>query len=270
MSTFGGTSTASGDISEVVVSLIGAASAANTDMELKTNKNMTLTIDTILFFTIHFLLYFENKIIRFHYLYVICRLVIKFNNRYAKISQYFIYCLVNINYQCRTPCYSFGFLSHFFGLVSIPLKEEIKVPQLFQQTTYHQPRQALRLGMLDISHHHDLSNIVCDEKERLDHFQPHNNLPAQSLPFVSALLLPVLHLSLALPLQHQGLGTRRLLRPYLGGFPTIFYQLTKASQNFFRSLGEISYADLPLAPFCYHFFLPLFCIRHISRHGVLE
>ena len=109
---------------------------------------------------------------------------------------------------------------------------QLKGTQLFQQTTYHQPRQALRLGMLDISHHHDLSNIVCDEKERLDHFQPHNNLPAQSLPFVSALLLPVLHLSLALPLQHQGLGTRRLLRPYLGGFPTIFYQLTKASQNF--------------------------------------
>ena len=43
--------------------------------------------------------------------------------------------------------------------------------------------------------------------------------------FVSALLLPVLRLNLTLPLQFQGLGTRRLVRPYLGGFPTVFYQL---------------------------------------------
>jgi len=34
-----------------------------------------------------------------------------------------------------------------------------------------------------------------------------------------------------------------LARPYLGRFPTVFHQLTKALQNFFRSLGEISYAD---------------------------
>lgn len=61
--------------------------------------------------------------------------------------------------------------------------------------------------------------------------------------FVSALLLPVLRLNLTLPLRLQGLGTRRLVRPYPGGFPTVFYQLTKALQNFFRSLGEISYAD---------------------------
>ena len=61
--------------------------------------------------------------------------------------------------------------------------------------------------------------------------------------FVSALLLPVLRLSLSLPFRLQGLGTRRLVRPYLGGFPTIFYQLTKALQNCFCSLGKISYAD---------------------------
>ena len=61
--------------------------------------------------------------------------------------------------------------------------------------------------------------------------------------FVSALLLPVLRLNLMFPLWLQGLGTRRLVRPYLGGFSTVFYQLTKALQNFFHSLGEISYAD---------------------------
>ena len=61
--------------------------------------------------------------------------------------------------------------------------------------------------------------------------------------FVSALLLPVLRLNLVLPLRLQGLGTRRLVRPYPDGFPTIFYQLTKALQNLFCSLGKISYAD---------------------------
>lgn len=74
--------------------------------------------------------------------------------------------------------------------------------------------------------------------------------------FVSALLLPVLRLNLALPLRFQGLGTRRLVRPYLGGFPTIFYQLTKASQNFFRLLGKISYADFAARTFLavlYHY-----------------
>ena len=61
--------------------------------------------------------------------------------------------------------------------------------------------------------------------------------------FVSALLLPVLRLNLVLPLRLQGLGTGRLVRPYPGGFPTVFYQLTKALQDSFRSLGEISQAD---------------------------
>ena len=47
--------------------------------------------------------------------------------------------------------------------------------------------------------------------------------------FVSALLLPVLRLNLTLPLQFQGLGTRRLVRPYLIGFFLLYYyQLTKA------------------------------------------
>lgn len=58
--------------------------------------------------------------------------------------------------------------------------------------------------------------------------------------FISAQLLPVLRFNLTLLLRLLGLSTNRWVRPYLGGFPTVFYRLTKALQNFFRSLGEIS------------------------------
>ena len=61
--------------------------------------------------------------------------------------------------------------------------------------------------------------------------------------FISALLLPVLRLNLMLPLRFQGLGTGGWLDLTRQAFPAIYYQLTKATQNFFRSLGEISYAD---------------------------
>lgn len=48
--------------------------------------------------------------------------------------------------------------------------------------------------------------------------------------FVSALLLPVLRLSLALPLRLQGLGTGGWLDPTRQDFPVIYNQLTKASR----------------------------------------
>ena len=69
--------------------------------------------------------------------------------------------------------------------------------------------------------------------------------------FVSALLLPVLRLNLMLPLWFQGLGTGGWLDLTRQAFPAIGYQLTKASQNFFRSLGEISYADFAARTYKY-------------------
>ena len=48
--------------------------------------------------------------------------------------------------------------------------------------------------------------------------------------FVSALLLPVLRLNLALPLRFQGLGTGSWLDLTRQDFPVIYNQLTKASR----------------------------------------
>lgn len=61
--------------------------------------------------------------------------------------------------------------------------------------------------------------------------------------FVSALLLPVLHLNLTLPFRLQGLATGGWLDLTRQDFPAIYNQLTKASRFFFHSLEEISLAD---------------------------
>ena len=64
--------------------------------------------------------------------------------------------------------------------------------------------------------------------------------------FISALLPSVLRLNLALPFQLQRLGTRQVVSTYLDGFFTIFYQLTKALQNFFPEIdpNHVSVSEL--------------------------
>ena len=75
-----------------------------------------------------------------------------------------------------------------------------------------------------------MSNLIIISQ--LDHFT-----------FISALLLPVLRLSLTLPLRLQGLGTGGWLDLTWQDFPAVSLSAYQGLQSFLRSPGEISYAD---------------------------
>ena len=66
--------------------------------------------------------------------------------------------------------------------------------------------------------------------------------------FVSALLLPVLRLSLTLPLRLQGLGTGGWLDLTWQDFPAVLLSAYQGLQGFLCPPGEISYADFTARP----------------------
>lgn len=133
----------------------------------------------------------------------------------------------------RTSCYPFEFLSHFFGLISIPLKKEITGPQLFCIVYLSSTSPSSQTGgcfcTLAIAVTEILSAVKMNTStisnliiiSQLNHFT-----------FVSALLLPVLRLNLALLFRFQGLGTGDWLDLTRQDFPAIYNQLTKANRVF--------------------------------------
>ena len=136
-----------------------------------------------------------------------------------------------ILWLCRTSCHSFGFLSHFFDLVSIPPiwgndRTSAVLITYFSSTSpssqtggcHHNLTIAVIAVLSAVKQNTStISNLIIISQ--LNHFT-----------FVSALLLPVLRLNLTLPLRLQGLGTGGWLDLTRQNFPAIYNQLTKANR----------------------------------------
>ena len=113
-----------------------------------------------------------------------------------------------ILWLCRTSCHSFGFLTHFFVSVSIPFFRGNDRISAVPITYLSSASPSSQTGGC----HHNLAIPVTAVLSAVDkNTSTISNLILISqlnhFTFVSALLLPVLRLSLALPLRLQGLGT---------------------------------------------------------------
>ena len=124
----------------------------------------------------------------------------------------------SILWLCRTSCHSFGFLTHFFVLVSIPLtrkwqdlscSDNILIINLAKFSDWGKPLFPHQIGYND---------IVCCVRKHIDHFQPHNNFPAQSLHFRFGSVAPCPTLKPGVTTSVPRTRYRRLARPYLIGF----------------------------------------------------
>ena len=91
--------------------------------------------------------------------------------------------------------------------------------------------------------HSGYRNIVCCENEHIDHFQPHNNFPAQSLHFRFGSVAPCPTLKSGVTASTPRTRYEQLARPYPTGFSCYIQSAYKSKQSFLRSLEEISYAD---------------------------
>lgn len=123
-----------------------------------------------------------------------------------------------ILWLCRTSCHSFGFLAHFFVLVSIPLLRKcqdlscsdiILIINLAKFSDWGMPLQPCHTGY---------NSIVCCDIKHIDHFQPHNNFPAQSLHFRFGSVAPCPTLKSDVTASTPRARYRQLARPYLIGF----------------------------------------------------
>lgn len=124
-----------------------------------------------------------------------------------------------ILWLCRTSCHSFEFLSHFFDSVSIPLNlrkwqdlscsDNILLINLAKLSDWGMPSQPRHVGYNSV--------VYCDKKH-IDHFQPHNNFPAQSLHFRFGSVAPCPTLKPNVTISAPRTRYRQLARPYLIGF----------------------------------------------------
>ena len=73
-------------------------------------------------------------------------------------------------------------------------------------------------GMLLCPYHSGHNSVVCCVTEHIDHFQPHNNFPAQSLHFRFGSVAPCPTLKSNVTASIPRTRYRRLVRPYLIGF----------------------------------------------------
>ena len=91
--------------------------------------------------------------------------------------------------------------------------------------------------------HSGYRNVVCCEYKHIDHFQPHNNFPAQSLHFRFGSVAPCPTLKSDVTVSTPRTRYRRLARPYPTGFSCYIQSAYKSKQSFLRSPEEISLAD---------------------------
>ena len=91
--------------------------------------------------------------------------------------------------------------------------------------------------------HSGYRNIVCYEYKHIDHFQPHNYFPAQSLHFRFGSVAPCPTLKSDVTASTPRTRYRRLAKPYLTGFSCCTQSAYKSKQSSLCSLEEISYAD---------------------------
>lgn len=95
-------------------------------------------------------------------------------------------------------------------------------------------------GMFLFPCHSGYRNIVCYEYKHIDHFQPHNYFPAQSLHFRFGSVAPCPTLKSDVTASTPRTRYRRLAKPYLTGFSCCTQSAYKSKQSSLCSLEEIS------------------------------
>ena len=87
------------------------------------------------------------------------------------------------------------------------------------------------------------NGVVCCDYKHIDHIQPHNNFPAQSLHFRFGSVAPCPTLKSNVTASTPRTRYGQLASPYPTGFSCYIQSAYKSKQSFLRSLEEISYAD---------------------------
>ena len=98
-------------------------------------------------------------------------------------------------------------------------------------------------GMFLFPCHSGYRNVVCCKYKHIDHFQPHNNFPAQSFHFRFGSVAPCPTLKSDVTASTPRTRYGQLARPFPTGFSCYIQPAYKSEQIFLRSLVEISYAD---------------------------
>lgn len=124
----------------------------------------------------------------------------------------------SILWLCRTSCHSFGFLTHFFVLVSIPLSRKWQDLSCSNNILFISLAKLSDWGMPPYPRHTGHGSVVCCIEKHIDHIQPHNNFPAQSLHFRFGSAAPCPTLKPGVAASAPRTRYRRLARPYLIGF----------------------------------------------------
>ena len=97
--------------------------------------------------------------------------------------------------------------------------------------------------MFLLPRHNSHRNVACCENKHIDHFQPHNNFPAQSLHFRFGSVAPCPTLKSNVTASTPRTRYGQMASPYPTGFSCYIQSAYKSKQSFLRSLEEISYAD---------------------------
>ena len=124
----------------------------------------------------------------------------------------------SILWLCRTSCHSFGFLTHFFVLVSIPLSRKWQDLSCSNNILFISLAKLSDWGMPPCPRLTGHDSVVYCDIEHIDHIQPHNNFPAQSLHFRFGSAAPCPTLKPDVTASAPRTRYRRLARPYLIGF----------------------------------------------------
>ena len=92
------------------------------------------------------------------------------------------------------------------------------LPRFFPQAQSGFVRGYVSQGMPLQPCHTGYNSIVCCDRKHIDHFQPHNNFPAQSLHFRFGSVAPCPTLKPDVTISAPRTRYRRLARPYLVEF----------------------------------------------------
>ena len=87
------------------------------------------------------------------------------------------------------------------------------------------------------------NGVVCCDYKHIDHIQPHNNFPAQSLHFRFGSVAPCPTLKSNVTASTPRTRYGQMASPYPTRFSCYIQSAYKSKQGFLCSLEEISYAD---------------------------
>ena len=143
----------------------------------------------------------------------------------------------------RTSYYPFDFLSYSFDCTSYLVWGDNRTSAVLYCIFIISLAKFSDWGTFLFPCHSGYRNVVYCEIEHIDHYQPHNNFPAQSLHsrFGSAAPCPTLKSNVTASTPRTQYG--RLARPYPTGLSCYIQSAYKSKQSCLRSLVEISNAD---------------------------